>query len=140
MSDHPPSSTSGRAASPARTGPASAAGSRPAVAGQSRSVRAAGGRSSSGLDIGLFIVLLLILIVLFAQTARDSFQLNRDRLMLKDRIEQQVETLDEAQKVRAQLEAIAGDTATLAEAGNPNAIQLRDFLAQKGVTIRPPGR
>lgn len=117
--------------------PPSAASSRPAGSVHSRS---ASNRSSQGLDTGLFIVLLLIVSVIFAQTAQERFQLNRDRATLNNRIAQQGETLNEAQKVRAQLEAIAGDTATLAEAGNQNAIQLRDFLAQQGVTIRPPAR
>lgn len=120
--------------------PPSAANSRPASAAHSRSASAASNRSSQGLDTGLFIVLLLVVSVIFAQTAQERFQLNRDRATLNNRIAQQGETLNEAQKVRAQLEAIAGDTATLAEAGNQNAIQLRDFLAQQGVTIRPPAR
>ena len=131
MSDRPTTASSTRPAGAARSQPATPAAGR-------RSVGPATSHSSRGLDTGLFVVFLLIVFVLFVQTAQDAFQLGRDRAILKNRIEQQVNTVTESQNVRAQLEAIAGDTAMLAEAGNQNAIQLRDFLAQQGVTIRPP--
>lgn len=94
-------------------------------------------RGSQDIEARLFVVLLLIIFAVTANAVQRLMQLNQDRQNLTAQIERQSDTLSEAQKVRAQLEAIAGDTATLAEAGNPNAIQLRDFLAQQGVTIRP---
>ena len=80
----------------------------------------------------------MIVFILFVHSIREMIDLNRDQATLNNQIAQQRELLNEAQKVRTQLEAIAGDTAMLAEAGNQNAIMLRDFLAQQGVTIRPP--
>lgn len=115
-----------------------AARSRPATSTGSRSGSPTQSSSPRGLDTGLFVILLLIVFAVSAQTVQYTFQLDRARTALNNQIAQQAVTLNEAQKVRAQLEAIAGDTAALAEAGNQNAIQLRDFLAQKGVTIRPP--
>ena len=80
----------------------------------------------------------MIVFILFVTSIRDTIELKRDQTTLNHQIVQQRELLNEAQKVRTQLEAIAGDTATLAESGNQNAIMLRDFLAEQGVTIRPP--
>lgn len=134
--NHLPNSPSDRPKGAVSSQPAAASG-RPA---RSRSSSASNSHSSRGLDTGLFVVLLLIASVIFVNAVQDTFQLNRARAALGNQITQQGETLNEAQKVRAQLEAIAGDTAMLAEAGNQNAIQLRDFLAQQGVTIRPPAR
>lgn len=96
--------------------------------------------ASETLHTGLFLVLLLMLFALFAQTVQDTVRLDGERESLNIQLAAQRDTLNEARNVRAQLEAIAGDTAILAEAGNQNAIQLRDFLAEKGVTIRPPAR
>jgi hypothetical protein len=86
----------------------------------------------------MFIVLLLTLAVMLAQTLEQAVQLRRDRSALDAQLAQQNNPIQEAQKIRTQLEAIAGDTAVLADAGNENAIRLRDFLRQQGVTIRPP--
>jgi hypothetical protein len=75
---------------------------------------------------------------MLAQTLEQAVQLRRDRSALDAQLAQQNNPIQEAQKIRTQLEAIAGDTAVLADAGNENAIRLRDFLRQQGVTIRPP--
>ena len=103
-----------------------------------RHSRTSHGHSTPGLDTGFFAVLLMIVFILFVHSIGETIDLNRDRATLNNQIAQQRELLNEAQKVRTQLEAIAGDTAMLAEAGNQNAMMLRDFLAQQGVTIRPP--
>ena len=95
-------------------------------------------QSPSGLDAGVFVILLLLVFAVAVQTSLGTLGLMQDRDSLTLQIEQQTATLNEAQKVRAQLEAVAGDTAILAEAGNQNAIQLRDFLAQQGLTLRAP--
>lgn len=96
--------------------------------------------ASETLNTGLFFVLFLMLLALFAQTVQDTIRLDGEREALNTQLASQRDTLNEARNVRAQLEAIAGDTAILAEDGNQNAIQLRDFLAEQGVTIRPPAR
>ena len=94
--------------------------------------------SARSIPTGLFAVLLMFVFILFAQSIQDTIRLNREQATLNNQIAQQRQMLSEAQKVRSQLEAIAGDTALLAEAGNQNAIRLRDFLAEQGVTISPP--
>ncbi len=146
MSERRPTAGGSRPPGAGTRQPPGSASSRPAATTRSKPTKSTGSRSGSpapspaprGLDTGLFVVLLLIVFAVSAQTIQYTFQLDRARTALNNQIAQQSVTLNEAQKVRAQLEAIAGDTAALAEAGNQNAIQLRDFLAQKGVTIRPP--
>jgi hypothetical protein len=89
---------------------------------------------------GVFVPVLLILFALIVQAAADHVELRTTRGQLDAQYTKQTQPLDEAQKLRSQLQAIAGDTALLAEQGNPNAIKLRDLLAQQGVNIKPPSR
>lgn len=94
---------------------------------------------SRGMSWGVFIPVLMLAGVVAAQTVLEGAQLRSTRTLLDTQFEQQRTTMEESQKLRGQLEAIAGDTAALAESGNENAIRLRDYLRQQGVTIRPPG-
>src|SRR4030095_8565161 len=72
---------------------------------------------------GVFVPVLLILFALIVQAAADHVELRTTRSQLDAQYTKQTEPLDEAQKLRSQLQAIAGDTALLAEQGNPNAIK-----------------
>jgi hypothetical protein len=49
----------------------------------------------------------------------------------------QQQTVDNAAKLRASLDALAADTQRMAQAGNPNARLLVEELARRGVTINP---
>lgn len=93
---------------------------------------------SPGIDWGIFIPLLLILAALLGQATFQRLQLRHESEALTAQRAQQTQPLEEAQKLRAQLESLAGATAILAEQGNQNAARLRDYLRQQGVTIRPP--
>ncbi len=84
-----------------------------------------------------FLPLLVTALAVFADALHTSFQLSAESDALSARFELQEKTLMDARKLREQLEAIASDTARLAEQGNPNAIRLRDYLRRQGVTIRP---
>jgi hypothetical protein len=87
---------------------------------------------------GAFVPLLLLILALLSQVVFQRIQLRNESESLNAQRVQQKQPLEEAQKLRAQLESLAGATATLAEQGNQNAVRLRDFLQQQGITIRPP--
>ena len=84
-----------------------------------------------GLLAGLTAILLL-------QTVYQTQRLWSDSANLEARHAAQEAVLADVEKVRAQLESLAGQTAILAEGGNANARQLQEQLRAQGVTIRPP--
>jgi hypothetical protein len=86
----------------------------------------------------LFVPLLLSVLTLFVLTLNTTLDLKNARASLVAQHAAQDGTLAEAQKLRSQLESIAGDTAVLADQGNQNAIKLRDYLQQQGIKISPP--
>jgi hypothetical protein len=86
----------------------------------------------------LFVPVLLTVITLFVMTLNTTLDLKSAREALIAQHNAQDGTLAEAQKLRSQLESIAGDTAILADQGNQNAIKLRDYLQQQGIKISPP--
>src|SRR5262245_17262923 len=86
----------------------------------------------------LFVPVLLIVLTLFVLTLNATIDLKSARESLIAQHTAQESTLAEAQKLRTQLESIAGDTAVLADQGNQNAIKLRDYLQQQGIKINPP--
>jgi hypothetical protein len=86
----------------------------------------------------LFVPVLLTVLTLFVLTLNSTLDLKSSRESLIAQHAAQDGTLAEAQKLRSQLESIAGDTATLADQGNQNAIKLRDYLQQQGIKISPP--
>ena len=62
---------------------------------------------------------------------------------LKDVRANQETLVQNSQKLRASLDALASETAKLAAQGNPNAKLLVDELAKRGITINPnaaPGK
>ena len=94
--------------------------------------------TQSGQTSGLMIIVLLILCALVLQNGYQTYQLIDDGERLKGRIQGQEATVQDAQKVRAQLLSIAGQTAVLADGGNTNAQILIERLRAQGVTITPP--
>ncbi len=56
---------------------------------------------------------------------------------LKDVRANQETLVQNSQKLRASLDALASETAKLAAQGNPNAKLLVDELAKRGITINP---
>ena len=86
---------------------------------------------------GLFLPLLLILITLVSWFGFQTYQLVRERGNLKTLQANQETMLTNAQKMRAQLDAIAAGTARLAQQGNANAAQIVNALKAKGISINP---
>ena len=86
------------------------------------------------------ILLLIAVLALVVQNAYQSFQILDDQDRLRTRIAAQEASVQDAQKVRAQLLSIAGQTALLAQQGNNNAQLLVERLEAQGVTITPPSQ
>lgn len=74
-----------------------------------------------------------VLVLLVFQTA----QLYRDRGSLQQLKDSQQQPLEEARKLRSQLDGVAADTARLAEKGNANAQRVVEELRKRGITINP---
>lgn len=77
----------------------------------------------------------LVSFVLFLTLAYQTTQVMRDRAVLHDAKQQQDAVLENANKVQAQLEALATGTAKLAQDGNKNAQAIVAQLKQAGITI-----
>jgi preprotein translocase subunit SecF len=64
-----------------------------------------------------------------------TVQLSQERTGLSVLAANQETVLGNAKKMRAQLDAIAAETAKLAQSGNQNAAQIVEALKLRGVTI-----
>jgi hypothetical protein len=82
-----------------------------------------------------------LLILLLGMNAWSGFQLHH-LLLESDSLAAaragQEGALQQAQRVRQALEAVANETRKLADAGNPNAKTVVEELRKRGVTINPP--
>jgi hypothetical protein len=88
----------------------------------------------------LLLIVLLLLGAILLQNGYQTYQILDDGDRLRARINAQEAAVQDAQKVRAQLLSIAGQTAALADGGNANARVLIERLQAQGVTIRAPGQ
>ena len=95
-------------------------------------------KRGSGMSLGVFLPLLIMAVTLVVQIFFQNGQIRRERELLATQWAQQRGPMEEAQKLRNQLQSIAGATAVLAKEGNANAILIRDQLAAQGITIKPP--
>ena len=86
----------------------------------------------------LLLIVLLLLGAILLQNGYQTYQILDDGDRLRARINAQETAVQDAQKVRAQLLSIAGQTAALADGGNANARVLIERLQAQGVTIRAP--
>jgi len=84
------------------------------------------------------LVVTLVLVCILVQNGYQTYQILNDQETLGQQIAAQESTVRDAEKVRAQLLSIAGQTAVLAEKGNPNAIRLVEQLKAQGVVFHPP--
>ncbi len=85
-----------------------------------------------------FVVLLILGLILLAQTIGQLQLQSRNKALLENQLLQQTQAFKEAIKVRQQLESIAGETAILADRGNTNAIRIRASLKEQGINISAP--
>lgn len=88
---------------------------------------------------GLALPLLVIALAFVTFTTAQTVSLLRDRALLQTGIAAQEAPLLSAQRMRAQMEAIASDTAQLAAAGNANARRVIDEFRRRGITLTPGG-
>lgn len=85
----------------------------------------------------LFIPLLLVVLALLGWFCFQAAQLFQERATLEQAHAAQQGQVDQSQKVRDSLDALARDTARLAEQGNANARLVVDELGKRGITINP---
>lgn len=86
---------------------------------------------------GAFVPLLLMGLALLGWTAFQAFQLTRDHRQLNGVLMAQGPQIEQAQRVRASLSALASDTQKLADAGDPGAQVIVAQLRKRGITIHP---
>lgn len=84
-----------------------------------------------------FLPLLILIAAWLLWSGFQSIQLLQERAQLKQLHGNQEQTVQTAQKMRQQLDAIAAGTKRLAEAGNTHAQQVVEALAERGVQINP---
>jgi hypothetical protein len=80
-----------------------------------------------------------LLILMLAVLVWFGFQISHGfgvRAQLKEQYANQETVMQNAEKMRSQLDGIATDTAKLAHAGNPNARIIIDELNKRGITVR----
>ena len=86
-----------------------------------------------------FLPLLLAAMALLGWIGFQTWQLFTDRQALLAAHANQQQTVDNAGKLRATLDALAADTLRLADAGNASARLLVEELKKRGVTINAGG-
>ena len=96
------------------------------------------GRESDRAVSGLELPVILIAASLFVLMAFETFQAIHDRGALADLRRSQEPTVQEAIKLRQQLETLAGRTAQLAAEGDEGAKTVVDQMKRQGVNLSPP--
>lgn len=93
-----------------------------------------GGRQPEAVSLPL----ILIVVALFLLMAVETGQAIHDHSALAELIQAQQPTIDQAVKVRQQLQSLAGKTAELAAAGDPGAKSVVEQMKAQGVTLGVP--
>jgi hypothetical protein len=96
------------------------------------------GRESERAVSALELSVILVVVSLFVLMAFETFQAIHDRGALADLRRSQEPTVQEAIKLRQQLEALAGRTAQLAGEGDEGAKTVVDQMKRQGITLSPP--
>jgi hypothetical protein len=84
--------------------------------------------------------LLLVVLALFLMLAFQTWQLVRGHANLTALHAAQEPALDETNKFRERMDALAADTAQLADSGNGAAKQVVEALHQQGINFKPPAK
>jgi hypothetical protein len=87
---------------------------------------------------GLGLPIILVVVSLFVLMAFETGQAIHDRGALADLRRSQEPTVQEAIKLRQQLETLAGRTAQLAAEGDEGAKTVVDQMKRQGVNLSPP--
>jgi hypothetical protein len=93
---------------------------------------------SGGHGSELSLPVILVVVSLFVLMAFETGQAIHDRSALQDLRRSQETTVEEAVKLRQQLQTLAGKTAELAAAGDPGAQGVVDQMKRQGVTLSAP--
>lgn len=88
-------------------------------------------------DRTLFLPLALFMTAWLLWAGFQSVQLLRERSNLQTLHANQEQTVQTAQQMRQQLDALAAGTRRLADAGHPHATVIVQELARRGVQINP---
>ena len=91
-----------------------------------------------GTTNGLRVPVILVVVSLFVFMAFETAQAIHDRSALSEQRRAQEATVQEAIKIRQQLETLAGKTAQLAGAGDEGAKAVVDEMKRQGVALAPP--
>ena len=86
----------------------------------------------------LLALLAVVILTQLMQGVHEVVRLTGQREDMQLMHASQDRALEEVKKARAQLEALAGGTARLAEQGNPNARALVEKLKAQGITLKAP--
>jgi hypothetical protein len=87
---------------------------------------------------GMRLPVILVVAALFVLMAFETGQAVHDRGALSDLRRSQEPTVQEAIKLRQQLETLAGKTAQLAAEGDEGAKAVVDQMKRQGVSLSPP--
>ena len=87
---------------------------------------------------GVWLPVILVVLSLFVLMAFETAQAIHDRGALAELRRSQEPTVQEAIKLRQQLELLAGKTAQLAAEGDEGAKAVVDQMRKQGVTLNPP--
>jgi hypothetical protein len=82
--------------------------------------------------------LILVVVSLFVLMAAETGQALHDHSALTKLLEAQQPSIEQAVKLREQLQTLAGKTAELAAAGDPGAKSVVDQMKAQGVTLSAP--
>ncbi len=93
-----------------------------------------GGSAADGLSLPL----ILVVVSLFVLIAFETGQAFHDRAALDDLMRAQQPSIEQAVKLRQQLQNLAGRTAELAAAGDFGAKSVIDQMKAQGVTLSTP--
>jgi hypothetical protein len=96
------------------------------------------GQSGGGDRNGLPLPLMLVVLSLFVLMAFETGQAIHDRGALEELRGAQQPSVQQAVKLRQQLQTLAGKTAQLATAGDPGAKSIVDQMKRQGVTLSAP--
>jgi len=90
-----------------------------------------------GKEPHFFVAVFLIVLSLFLMTGFQSYVMLKERISTRDEFARQAPVIEQAKKMRAQLDSIAKRTAQLAEGGNIHARSIVEQLKKEGITINP---
>jgi len=96
------------------------------------------GRAREAANNGLAVPVILVVVALFVLMAFETGQAIHDRGGLSDLRRSQEPTVQEAIKVRQQLDSLARKTAQLAADGDEGAKSVVDQMKRQGVSLNPP--